>query len=64
MTSHKRSDGLLGDYCDGTLFENHPLFLSNPEALEVILYYDDLETCNPIGSKSKIHKLGIYGWIM
>ena len=23
-----------------------------------MLYYDELETCNPLGSKAKIHKLG------
>lgn len=24
--SHIRNDGLLGDFCDGSLYKNHPLF--------------------------------------
>ena len=28
-------------------------------SLQIMLYYDDLEACNPLGSKAKIHKLGI-----
>lgn len=28
------------------------------DALEIFLYFDELEVCNPLGSKAKIHKLG------
>lgn len=48
----------MGDYCDGELFKKHPLFKENPSALQIRLYYDDLEVCNALGSKSKMHKLG------
>lgn len=60
QSCHKRSDGLMGDFCDGKLYRDHALFTSNPKALQVMLYYDDVEICNPLGSKSKIHKLGNY----
>lgn len=30
------------------------------DALQIFLYYDELEICNPLGSKVKIHKLGMY----
>ena len=59
QSCHKRSDGLMGDFCDGKTFRDHTLFSSNPKALQVMLYYDDVEICNPLGSKSKIHKLGM-----
>lgn len=49
----------MRDYCDGTLFRSHPLFTSNPNSLQIILYYDDVEICNPLGSKAKVHKLGM-----
>ena len=52
------SDEYLGDFCDGTLFKSHPLFSSDPFALQVIAYYDELEVVNPIGSYVKKHKLG------
>lgn len=48
----------LEDYCDGTLFSEHPLFSVNECGLQVMLYYDDVEVCNPLGSAATVHKLG------
>ena len=58
MTSHKSPDGILADYCDGSLFKSNPLFVEDPSALQIQLYYDEIEVCNPIGSFAKKHKLG------
>lgn len=52
------SEYVLGDFCDGTLFNSHQLFKNNPSALQVVAYYDELEIVNPIGSYVKKHKLG------
>ena len=49
---------MLRDYCDGTEYAKHPLTSLDPQFLQLFLYYDDLEVCNPIGSKRIIHKLG------
>ena len=54
-----RTDGLLEDFCDGTLFKQHPLFSQDPYALQIIAYYDELEMCNPLAAHVKKHKLGI-----
>ena len=59
MRGHSRSDGLLGDYCDGCDFSHHPLYSVDPTSLQILLYYDDVEVCNPLGTKVKLHKLGI-----
>ena len=59
MRGHGRSDNLIEDYCDGSSFKNHSLFSTCPTAIQLMLYYDDLEGCNPIGSRAKKHKLGI-----
>ena len=48
----------MGDYCDSTLFKTRPLFTQDELALQITLFYDDLEVCNALGSKAKIHKLG------
>ena len=53
-----RTDSYLADFCDGSFFKTHPLFQMYPDALQLILYYDELEVCNPLGSHSGIHKLG------
>ena len=45
------------DYCDGQGVFIHPLFSACMGALEIFLYFDELQVPNPIGSKVKIHKL-------
>ena len=52
------SSELLSDFCDGTLYKTHPIFSTNPRALQIILYYDELELVNPIGCFVKRHKIG------
>lgn len=58
FNSHKLGGGKMGDYCDGEQYKQHPLFKDDPCALQIRLYYDDLEICNALGSKTKKHKLG------
>ncbi|KAA0712534.1 hypothetical protein E1301_Tti019070 [Triplophysa tibetana] len=58
---YKQSSGLQGkmqDYCDGAQYAGHPLYQNHSNALQIQLYFDDLETTNPLGSKTKIHKMG------
>ena len=59
-TTRSTSGSLLHDFCDGQEYREHPLFSSDPSALQIIAYYDDIEVCNPLGSSSKKHKLGIF----
>ena len=49
--SHQRHDEMIADYCDGQVYRQHPLFSRDPHALQIILYYDDVEVVNPLGSK-------------
>lgn len=51
MNLHGLNSGLLGDYCDGELYAKSDLFQGDPCALQIQLYYDELELCNPLGSK-------------
>ena len=59
LRGHNRSDDLISDFCDGEAFQSHPLFSTDPHALQILLFYDDLEVTNPLGSHTKVHKLGI-----
>ena len=54
-----RTDGLLGDVCDGILFKTHPLFGEDPLALQLLIYFDEVEVVNPIGAHRGVHKLGL-----
>ena len=50
---------MLSDFCDGAVFKSSPLFSIHFNGLQIFFYYDDLEVCNPLGSKMKIHKLSM-----
>ena len=47
----------MSDFCDGELYHMHPLFSSDEQALQLLFYNDDIEICNPLGSRAKIHKM-------
>ena len=55
---HFSKDGNMWDYCDSPSFQEHPLFRDDPKALQIQLYYDDVEVVNPLGGNTKVHKLG------
>ena len=57
---HKSSTEILNDFCDGKAFSSHPLLSLQTNFLQIVFYFDELETCNALGSKAKIHKLGTY----
>ena len=57
--SHQRHDGMIADYCDGQVFRQHPLFSRDPCALQIILYYDEVEVVNPLTAKLPNIKLVI-----
>ena len=48
------------DFSDGQIYKSHPVFSTDKYALQIILYYDDVETANPLGSYRGRHKLGMY----
>ena len=48
----------MEDFCDGKTFKLHPLYSLHQKALQIFFYFDELELCNPLGSKTKTHKLG------
>uniref|UniRef100_A0A1X7TS93 Uncharacterized protein n=1 Tax=Amphimedon queenslandica TaxID=400682 RepID=A0A1X7TS93_AMPQE len=56
---HRSTDGVLRDFCDGEFFSQHPVFSRHNDALQIILYYDDIEVANPLGSRAGNHKLGM-----
>ena len=64
LNPHASKNGTLHDYCDGEHFKTHTLFGSNPQALQIIAYYDELEVVNPIGSYVKKHKLGCLSFLL
>ena len=58
---HQLIGNKLGDVCDGDMFREHPIFHQNPQAIQIVAYYDEMETANALGPKaSKNNKLGVH----
>ena len=49
---------ILCDLCDGDQYKTHPLFSVQKDDLQLLVYYDDVELYNPLGSSRTKHKLG------
>ena len=49
---------ILTDFSNGTLFNEHPLFSNDARAIQLLLYYDDVNVCNPLTNKP--HKMCLF----
>ncbi len=50
--------GVYKSPSDGTIIMNSEFYKQYPSALKIILYFDEYEAVNPLGSKTGRHKLG------
>lgn len=50
-------DRFFYDVIDGDIYKSHPLFSVRPNALQLIIYTDEIELCNPPGSRASKNKL-------
>lgn len=49
--------GMLLDHKNGYCFQNHPFWISQNLALQIILYKVSFEFVNPLGSEKNKHKI-------
>ena len=52
---------VLSSFLDGELWKKNVASLQSKRAgtyIPILHYYDDFETCNPLGSKAGVHKIG------
>lgn len=52
--------GILQSYRDTVTFQSNDFYCTNPSALQLTLYHDDIETGNPLGSRAGVHKLTMF----
>ena len=50
---HASAEEQYEDFCDGEFFKSHPLFSVHCNSLQLQLYYDNVEICNPLGLSAK-----------
>ena len=60
----KRADSKLKFLQDGVALSNHPLFSIDRNTLELILYSDEIELCNAVGTRVKKHKLLLFYYLV
>ncbi len=61
MEVHVTSDNdNMEDVCDGNYVRSLPFLQQNPNALQVILSYDDLESVNLLGVHTKKYQVGMF----
>ncbi|XP_026777285.1 uncharacterized protein LOC113531030 [Pangasianodon hypophthalmus] len=49
---------------DGSHFHENKFFAGDVKILSLILYFDDFEVCNPLGTSRKIHKVTAVYWVL
>mgnify|MGYP001797965058 CR=1 FL=1 len=59
-TDEKCDGDLLTCYKDGDRYKDSAYFKKYPQALRLVLYNDDIELANPLGSRSGVHKLCMF----
>lgn len=58
---HICKENEYADFCCGSIFRKNELFKRFPNSLQIQIFIDDFEPCNPLGSKATIHKIcGVY----
>lgn len=64
LNEKKSPDGMKSKFIDGDHCKVHPLFSRFPQALRLKIYYDELEILNPLGSKTSVHKLWAFYFVI
>ncbi|XP_064625579.1 uncharacterized protein LOC135486591 [Lineus longissimus] len=57
--TREHEPGILEDFKDGSYYKSNPA-LCDPETINILLYFDELETTNPFSPKAGTHKLGLF----
>ena len=48
------------DVQNGSIYQNDKYFQEHRNILCIVLYHDELEVCNPLGSNAGVHKLDMF----
>ncbi|XP_020909444.1 uncharacterized protein LOC110247358 [Exaiptasia diaphana] len=55
---YSKDSEVLQDFCDGTFMNSHELFATDKCSIKILLYYDDVNVCNPLSNKN--HKISAF----
>jgi len=60
QSENPNNKGLISSFVDGQHYRNNAFYHDCDLVLRLLLYYDELEIANPLGSKTGIHKIGAF----
>ena len=64
VNSQQSSDNRMRDFCDGSLYQQHPLFSTDSCTLQIILYYDDCTAVNALGHRAIKYKISAFYFML
>ena len=53
---YSAENDVVKDVRDGVFFQQNPYFNENPQSVPILIFQDELEICNPLGSGKAKHK--------
>lgn len=60
-TKHRCTPGIYKNFCCGEIYKNNTLFQEQPYAIQIQIFTDAFEICNPLKSKTILHSVnGVY----
>ncbi|KAK3928256.1 FERM domain-containing protein 1 [Frankliniella fusca] len=60
MKSSGSTDGVIRSHMDGSRYKNHAYIQRHKFVIHILLFFDELEVTNSLGSKTIIHKLAAF----
>lgn len=57
QVQHHCDDSIIKRFCCGQLYRSQEFFRLNPSAIQIQIAIDDMEICDPLSSKSGLHKV-------
>lgn len=60
----KCTDGKFEFIQDGVVLSNHLQFIADPHTVELILYSDEIEICNAVGTREKKLKILMFYYLL
>ena len=64
FSSYTTHEGKYMSFHDGTHFKENALLSGEEMSLPLLLYVDDFEICNPLGTSRKKHKITAVYWVL
>lgn len=59
-SSDEQIPGVYSSFRSGSIYKNSEFFKTHPDSIQIQISTDDLEICNPLGSKRTLHKITVF----